>query len=59
MTKRKRIKRLTKEQREAAYAPIESNYGMGWESKYGRPADPLEYERGGELEDRDPWKECL
>jgi hypothetical protein len=55
MTKRKRIKRLSKEQREAAWKPIETNAGMGWTSRYGSPADPLDYERGKPVE-YDPWE---
>ncbi len=57
MTKKKRIKRLSKEQREAAWKPIESNAGMGWTSRYGRPADPWEYEEGQPLENYDPWEQ--
>lgn len=33
----KRCKRLTKEQKEAVWAPPESNAGLGWSSKGHRP----------------------
>lgn len=55
MAKKRRTKRLTKEQRKAAWKPIETNAGVGWTSPYGRPADPLEYEQGRPNEDFDPW----
>lgn len=57
MTKKRRPKRLTKEQREAVHKPIETNLGMGWVSKYGRPADPREYEEGKPSDDYDPWRD--
>lgn len=53
MTKVK-IKRLSKEQREIAHAPIKTNAGLGWTSKFGAPADPIAYEQGGHFE-YDPW----
>jgi hypothetical protein len=57
MTKKKRIKRLSKEQREAAWRPIEANGGAGWTSEYGQPSDPLEFERGKPIADYDPWND--
>jgi hypothetical protein len=57
MPKRKRIKRLTKEQKAIAHAPIKSNAGVGWTSPYGSVTDPVEYEEGKYDFDYDPWKE--
>lgn len=52
--KRKRIKPLTKEQKKLVWQKTEQNAGMGWESPYGKPADPVIYEHGGREEDDKP-----
>ena len=59
MTKKRRIKRLTKEQQKIAWSEPESNAGAGWTSKYGKPSDPHEFEEGQPIDNFDPWKDAL
>lgn len=50
--KKKRCKRLTKEQKKVVWSAPESNAGVGWTSPFGHPvSDPVEYEYGGKEED--------
>ena len=52
MGKRK-IKRLTAEQKRAVWAPSEANAGAGWHSDHSNDADPRNLERGSGAIDAD------
>lgn len=52
MAKRK-IKRLTAEQKRAVWAPSETNAGAGWNSRHSNDADPRNFEQGSESIDAD------
>ncbi len=54
----KRVRKLSKEQREAAHSPPESNAGLGWHD-LDSGTDPIVFEEGEPIEDYDPWKEAL
>ena len=52
-TKRKKIKRLTPEQKKAIWKPSEANAGAGWEPKYGHNIDPRNAELGTPYQETD------
>ena len=52
-TKRKKIKRLTPEQKKAIWKPSEANAGAGWEPKYRHNIDPRNAELGTPYQETD------
>ena len=53
MTKRRKIKRLSPDQKKAVWAKTEANAGAGWEAFGGNDADPRAFEHGVSTEFND------